>query len=138
MRVVLDTNTVVSGLFWNGTPRRLLDAADLHEIELYASPPLLSELYRVLGYPKLSAKIAATGVDAATLIALYAHRVVVIEPAKIPPTVADDPDDDMVLACAAAAGADAIVSGDAHLLALGSFRDIPILTSAEMLARLNS
>ena len=54
----------------------------------------------------------------------------------IPPTILQDPQDDAVLACARAAHADAIVSGDRHLLDLKSFQGIPILTAAECLARL--
>lgn len=53
----------------------------------------------------------------------------------IPPTVVADPDDDAVLACALAAQAEAIVSGDSDLLSLKSFQGIPILTAAELLGR---
>jgi uncharacterized protein len=54
--------------------------------------------------------------------------VLLVEPAGIPATVLDDPDDDEVLACAVAARADAIVTGDIHLLKLGAFETIPIVT----------
>jgi predicted nucleic acid-binding protein len=56
----------------------------------------------------------------------------------MPPTVIRDPADDQVLACALAARADLIVSGDEHLLSLGSFREIPIVGSSAAVARIAS
>jgi predicted nucleic acid-binding protein len=55
----------------------------------------------------------------------------------IAPTIADDPADDAVLACAIGARAEVIVSGDSHLLRLGDYQGIPILTAAELLARIS-
>lgn len=136
MRVVLDTNTVVSGLLWQGAPRRLLERADDAGLILYSSAPLIAELYRVLTYPRVAPRLAAVGADPAALVTLYAHRVVVVEPANIPPAIAADPDDDAVLACALAAQADVIVSGDSHVLALGEFRDIPSQNVTALLERL--
>lgn len=60
-----------------------------------------------------------------------------VVPAIIPPTIADDPDDDAVLACAVAAEADYMVSGDPHLLTLEQFRHIPILTPAQAVDQLS-
>jgi predicted nucleic acid-binding protein len=57
-------------------------------------------------------------------------------PGLLPAPVSIDPDDDAVLACAVAAKADAIVSGDRHLLSLGSYDGIPIMTAADLLAQL--
>jgi predicted nucleic acid-binding protein len=61
----------------------------------------------------------------------------VIEPASIRRTVTRDPDDDAVLACALAARADLIISGDAHLLNLKSYQRMPIVSTAEALARIS-
>lgn len=63
----------------------------------------------------------------------YAALSAVVHPAVIPPTIRADPDDDEVLACAVAAQADAIVSGDRHLLALNEFQGIKIIRPAELL-----
>lgn len=62
----------------------------------------------------------------------YLQAVELVEPAVIPPT-SRDPDDDAVLACAVAAHADFIVSGDADLLVLGAFSGIPIVTAPQAL-----
>ena len=60
-----------------------------------------------------------------------------VSPAIIPPVVIDDPDDDAVLACAVAATADLVVSGDPHLLKLEAYQGVPIVTPADAVARLN-
>ena len=66
----------------------------------------------------------------------YAAITSIVMPAVIAPTVTRDPTDDVVLATALAAGADAIVSGDAHLLDLKTFQRIPIVTAAEAVTRI--
>lgn len=137
MRAVLDTNTIISGLFWSGSPRRVLRAAESQDLTITTSPPLLGELLRVLNYPKLAEKVAATGRTPEELLALFAHMCTIVQPEAIEPTIKADPDDDMVLACALGAKSNVIVSGDTHLLTLGSFRNIPIITARELLERLN-
>jgi predicted nucleic acid-binding protein len=66
----------------------------------------------------------------------YAALARLIEPAVIEPVILPDPDDDAVLACAVAARAEAIVTGDAHLLDLKQYEGIPILTAAQLLTRI--
>jgi uncharacterized protein len=62
----------------------------------------------------------------------------VVQPAPIAPTVLADPDDDHVLACALAAKAELIVSGDRHLLGLHEYQGIPILNTSDALQRLEA
>jgi uncharacterized protein len=66
----------------------------------------------------------------------YAALTTVVVPAIISPTIIDDPDDDAVLACAVAAKADLVVSGDPHLLKLGQYEGVPIVTPALAVERL--
>lgn len=129
MRLVLDTNTVLSGLLWQGTPGQLIEAAEAGRIELAASTALLAELQGVLARPKFAAPLAERGVRASDLFDGYAALIVHVTPEAIPRVVPNDPDDDQVLACALAAQADAVVSGDRDLLDLKNFRGIPILTA---------
>ena len=136
MRLVLDTNTVVSGLIWGGAPGRLIDAAVAGRVQIISSVPLLDELHDVLLRKKFAAQLAEQGVDAADLFEGYAALVQLFVPAAIDPVILADPDDDMVLATAVAGGADAIVSGDAHLLRIGDFRGMPIVTPAAAVSRL--
>jgi predicted nucleic acid-binding protein len=58
-------------------------------------------------------------------------------PAIIPPVIIEDPDDDVVLACAVAAQVDLVVSGDPHLVKLGQYEGIPIVTPAEAVERVH-
>ena len=136
MRLVLDTNTAVSGLIWGGVPGQLIDAAAAGTVQIISSVPLLGELHDVLFRKKFTVKLAEQGVDAADLFEGYAALVELVDPADIGPVILADPDDDMVLATAVAGNADAIVSGDAHLLGIGEFRGMPIVTPAAAVSRL--
>lgn len=119
MRVVLDTNVTVSGLLWHGAPRRVVEAARNGQIEIVSSAELVAELEEVLRRPKLAARLAQVGSTPEELLAGYLALVVVIRAAPLPAPISVDPDDDVVLACALAARAEAVVSGDDDLLSLG-------------------
>ena len=134
MRFVADTNTIVSALLWRGSPHRLIAAMDDYPIDFYTSRVLLAELADVLPRRKLAKAIRATGKTPAQLIAEYEGFVTVVTPASIRRTVLNDADDDAVLACALAANADLIVSGDAHLLNLKRYHGMRIVAAAEALA----
>jgi len=132
MRLVLDTNVVVAGLLWHGAPHRLLDLAIEDEaVALYSSPALISELANTLGYEKFAQRIACYEIPIAALVAHYEALVILVSPIHTPRVVASDPDDDQVIACALAAEAKLIVSGDKHLLALKTYQAISIVTPAE-------
>lgn len=138
VRVVLDTNTVVSALLWGGTPYELIAAATEERLELYSSPALLEELADVLGRAKLAPRLERAQRTAAQLIEQYRGLVEVVNVEPVAPAVSKDPDDDQVLAAALAARADLIVSGDADLQTLGRYEGIPIVSAAECLRRLSS
>jgi putative PIN family toxin of toxin-antitoxin system len=135
VRLVLDTNTVVSGLLWDKAPSQLIDAGLQGHIEIFTSQALLLELEDVLPRRKLARRVAASGLSIAQLVARYALLAQSVLPAVIARTSAD-PDDDQVLACALAAEADLIVSGDHGLLNLKTYQRIPIVGAAEALMRL--
>ncbi len=132
MRLITDTNVVVSGLLWLGNPGRLLEAAAFGRVTLYTSPVLLAELTATLNTPKLARVIVRSGLTADELLGRYLNVVIVVQPAAVPRIVPKDADDDHVLACALAAGAELIVSGDKHLLDLGGqYQGMPIVTPAQ-------
>jgi putative PIN family toxin of toxin-antitoxin system len=136
VRLVLDTNIVVSGLLWeSGPPARLIEAANAQRLELYTSTALLEELRRILSRRKFSPFVGASPLSVDELVLGYAAIATVIVPAAITPVITRDPDDDHVLACALAANADLIVSGDHDLLNLKTYRDIPITRASEALRR---
>jgi len=131
MRLVLDTNIVVSGLLWNGAPAQLIDLARIDEIELFSSRVLLAELTRILRRAKFGRAITASGMTLDELVLGYSELAALVMPADIPPTILRDPDDDHVLACALAAEVEWIVSGDRDLLDIGAFRGMPIVSAAQ-------
>lgn len=134
MRLVLDTNVVASAVLWGGVPRQLLQDGREKRLSLFTSIRLLAELTDILVRPKFERKLAASGLTIEQIVDRYAELAAVVQPAAIAPTVLDDPDDDQVLACAVAARADLIVSGDRrHLLPLSSFVGRPIVSPAEAL-----
>lgn len=129
-RLVLDTNTALSGLLWQGTPGKLIDAAKRREVTLFSSASLLAELQGVLARAKFAQALAERGISGQMLFEGYAALVQLVKPAAIAPVVARDPADDAVLACALAANADLVVSGDKHLLELGGvYQGIRIVTA---------
>jgi putative PIN family toxin of toxin-antitoxin system len=133
MNVVLDTNTVISGLFWKGAPRQVLDLARSGSITLFTSPELLAELADVIGRKKFAQRMVQAQVTVDELVFGYAALARTIHPAKIKPVILADPDDDKVLACAIAAKATLIVSGDGHLLDLKGYKTIKIIPVNELL-----
>lgn len=130
---------MVSALVWGGKPYALLKAATQSPQEVWSSPELLAELRNTLAYPKLQADLQARGLDAQALFDQVALIVHVQNSPPLARRVCIDPDDDAVLACAKAARADWVVSGDKkHLLPLGRFEGIPIVTVAQALDSLEA
>ena len=94
----------------------------------------MGELQAVLFRKKFAGLFAAQETNAGTLFEGYAALVQLVVPAEIGLVILADPDDDIVVATAVAG--DAIVSGDSHLLAIGEYRGIPIITPATAVRRL--
>lgn len=131
MRLVIDTNTLVSAFGWGGSPGTVVDAVTAGRVTLVTSPPLVAELARVLRYPKL----AGVFPDPDRLVTLVEQVAAIVHPAMRLTVLADEPDN-RVLEAAAVGQANAIVTGDRALRALDRFHDIPIYTAAEALPHL--
>lgn len=123
MRLVLDTNVVVSAVLSEGAPRRLLTRCIARESILLESPTTLQELAEVLQRPKFH--LAEEEVE--RVLAAVASVAELIEPTSKLAVIHDDPDDDRFLELAIDGRADLIVTGDRHLLDIKAFRGIPIL-----------
>jgi putative PIN family toxin of toxin-antitoxin system len=132
MRVVADTNIFISALMFGGLPGTFLDLAFAGSFLLVASPILLDELDE-----KLRLKFELLPADA-DLIRTRIEAVADIVSATVTLSVIKaDPDDDRVLECAVTGRADAIVSGDRHLLNLGSYEGIRIITVRQFMDQIN-
>ncbi len=132
LKIVCDTNTLVSGLLWRGNEFRLLCAITEGKAVLFTSPALFSEFVRVLSYERLRPFVS----DPRGLAEKVRSIAVFIKPKDKVVVIKDDPDDNRVLECALAADADFIVSGDRHLLQLHAFKKIPINTTKTALEKL--
>ena len=123
MRIVLDTNVFVSGVFFSGAPHQVLRAWRDQEIEIVVSPEILDEYYRVSD--ELSTQFPE--VDLSPMLQLVASKARLVEAAPLTEAVCDDPDDDKFFACADAAGVSVIVSGDRHLLKASGYQGIEVV-----------
>ena len=124
MRVVLDTNVLVSGLFFGGVPGTILEAWRDGYVDLVLSAPILAE-YREVG---VELEFRYGGSDFETFAALLVLNSEVVDaPECFREPVCSDPDDDKFLACAVAAGAPVIISGDAALLRQSGWSGIEVL-----------
>ena len=126
MRVVLDTNVLISGLFWRGTPYRIFSAWRDGRFVLTLTSEILAEYVDVAqrladGFP---------GVDIFPLLELVAVTAEMHEPVTLPGPVCSDPADDKFVACALTTGG-LLVSGDKHLLAAKGYQGVEVLTPAD-------
>lgn len=124
MRIVCDTNVLISGILFGGHARMLVRAALQSRVENCISPEMLNELRDVLGRRKFH----LTAARATAIAELAAQTFTLVTPTMPVHAIADDPDDNAVLEAALAAAARYIVSGDAHLLRLGTWRRIAVVT----------
>ena len=134
LKAVIDTNQFVSSLISKqGPSAQLIDRWREQRFILVTSPEIIAEIQRVLEYPHISKKYKLSKSDVQSLLTLIEHEAVVIPKLPAVHVIKDDPDDDKFLACAFAARAEYIVSGDRHLLSLGSYKSISIVTVKEFL-----
>jgi len=132
-KVVLDTNTLISGILWDGNEAKIIEKAERKEIQLFTSQKILKELEEVLKREKFSKKLEGkkyTVNEAVTKIALIA---VLIESTHKINVIKEDPDDNRVLECAVSAKADVVISGDGHLLSLKNYAGIDIIPASEFI-----
>lgn len=136
MRVVIDTNLIISGLFWQGIPARVYDAVITGEFTILVTEQLMAELQRVLHYAKFEPRLIVLGQTPEQIDAALRNLVEIVDPAEVPDNSVRDPKDVPVLSCAVGGKADFIVSGDKDLRVLDSYEGIPILTAEQFLQRL--
>ena len=138
IRAVVDTNVVVSGILNRaGVPAAVLRAAGLR-YELVWTPAIAVECRRILDLPRIQKCLKGRETQARQVLVKLA-TIATMVPADVlgdVRVVEADPDDDVLFATALAAGARTIVSGDAAVLAVGSFAGVMLVSAVEFLATL--
>ena len=132
MRVVLDTNVIISAIFFEGIPLKIIRAAFAKKIELVASRVVLAE-YREVA-ERLHVQFPS--VNYRRPLAILESKLAIVRPAALGEAVCRDSDDDAVLACALGGNAKVICSGDGDLLALNGFRGLEIMPPADFCQQL--
>jgi putative PIN family toxin of toxin-antitoxin system len=127
MKIVCDTNVLISGILFRGHPRRILDWAAQGKLMNCASPALLREAENVLSRPKFGLRPS----EVANILALFRDTFEMVHPEESVTAIRDDPADNRVHEAAGAAAADFIVSGDRHLLQLKEWQGIQIISPGD-------
>lgn len=123
MRIVLDTNVFVSGVFFTGPPYQILKAWRDGKVKLILSPEILDEYQRV-------GKVLAhefPSVDLQSILDFVTIKAEIIPAESLSERVSEDPDDDKFLACAISSKSKLIISGDKHLLRVSGFKGIKVI-----------
>ncbi len=123
IRIIIDTNVLMSGIFWSGAPAKILDGWQQKKLKMVISPDVLDEYTRV-------GHILANkhpGVDIAPIIELVTIHSELFLPQPLPASVSRDPDDDKFIALAIAANCKIIVSGDKDLLDIARYDGVEII-----------
>jgi putative PIN family toxin of toxin-antitoxin system len=123
VRLVVDTNVLISGAFFPGPSSRILDACLHGRCQLVLSPPIFDEYVRV--GEEFTKK--RPNVDFARLLELLVGTSELVQARELPQPVCDDPDDDKFIECALAGGAKIITSGDKHLLSVSGYSGITVM-----------
>ena len=134
MKIVFDTNVLISALITTGKPKELFNKAAQGQIQLIISKSILKEFSQVAENPQI--RKYANEDDVIGFVRVINRVAKIVNVTSQFKAVKEDPDDDIVVRTAFDGKANYIVSGDKHLLSLGTFRGIKILTADEMLTLL--
>jgi uncharacterized protein len=129
VKVVIDTNVFISGVFFSGAPYQVLQAWRDDKIQVVLSLEIMAE-YRRVG------EIFAQdhpGIDLTKMLGFVFQNAIIYDAPLLPEQVSEDTDDDKFLACALASGSKLIVSGDKHLLKVSGYQEIEVLKPREFL-----
>src|SRR5579872_3098211 len=129
MDIIIDTNVFISGIFWSGSPYKILKAWKNRKFVLVVSQDILDEYDRVSKalskqYPKI---------DLSPFVELLTINSKIYVPYKLKEKISRDSDDDKFIACALAANVKFIISGDQDLLSICEYQGINIIKPADFL-----
>lgn len=129
-RLVIDTNLIVSALLFGGVTSKIIEHFESGIFKPIISKEIVREYITVLAYPKFSLEEAEINLLINEYILRYAE---IAKPKKLKISGSLDKDDNKFLECAVAGRADALLSGDQHLLRLKVFEEIPIVSFQEFI-----
>jgi putative PIN family toxin of toxin-antitoxin system len=131
MRIVLDANIFISALISSqGNPAKILEKWQKRELEVVVSPAIVAEIERVTGYERLQKKYRRIREEREGLIDDLRNFATMVDPQQELSVVQADDSDNRYIECAIESGANYIVTGDPHLLDIGDYQGILILTPA--------
>jgi len=133
MKVVLDTNIIISATFWEGTPFRIMEFIKDNKIELFISEEILKEYSEVINYPEIKDKIKDKYLEARTTFDELINISKLIVPTRKIDIVEEDPDDNAIIECAVEGNVNYIITKDNHLLKLKEFERIKIVLPEDFL-----
>lgn len=132
MKIVIDTNVMISGLLWVGAPNQILKFCRDGIVNIIECDETLNEVKSVLQYPKFSGRLTALGITAIDAFAYCMNLTTYVpSPNTIPEVIKEDPFDNTFLGFAVENNASLIVSGDRYLLTMKSYEEIQIVTPSE-------
>jgi len=131
MRIILDTNVLVSGIFFTGIPFEILTGIKQNKCTVVISSDIISEYKQTI--QKLAEHFPKINAD--DQLELLITSSTICEPKPLPNAICDDPDDDKFIACALASKTKIIVSGDKHLLAVSGYQGIKVLKPREFMLK---
>lgn len=132
-KTVFDANVWISALLWGGKPAQIVEAAEKGQLTILLSEQMLTEISQVLNYPRIACIYRAAGLRHQDLMEAVFKTAKLVSTTRKVNAVKEHPADNKIIECALAAHAQTIVSGDKHLLKLGSYQKIRIVSVEEFL-----
>jgi putative PIN family toxin of toxin-antitoxin system len=131
LKVILDTNILISGVYFGGYPYRILEAWNNNRLTLIVSREIFDE------YGRIGRMLAEQFplINFEPIFKFVMANAVIVKTEKLHQPICDDPDDDKFFACALSAGCKTIVSGDKHLLKISGFKEVSVLKPREFVER---
>lgn len=127
MKIILDTNVFISGIFFSGPPSQILKAWQNSRLQIVLSQEILNEYQRVAE----SLLVKFPTIDILPIIELMTIHGQLIDVEGFDVSVCDDPDDNKFMECAIASNSKIIISGDKHLLNVSGYQGIKVLRPRE-------
>lgn len=134
MKVIFDTNVIISGLLWKKTTKALFDLADDKKIVICLTPKIIDEILKVLNYPKIKKQLGSVNIASQEIIN-YLLQISELYPDIGVEIDLVDKSDKIFLGASVVSKAKYLITGDDHLLSLKKFQDVQILTVREFLQK---